>query len=96
VQQILQAVPAELVVPNAGPTTPPMINVPAQAQARRLSVGGIPLDRWIALMVFVAVGVALLMFAVFGNSTGVGSGPPLISLVVWGVLAYRVYRWLRI
>ena len=92
VQQIVQRLPATLAVPMPGESTATAISVPQPKAQSGFAPAGIPIDRWIGLFVFVAVAVALLAFTVFGNRTSVGSTPPLISLVVWAVIGYRVFR----
>jgi len=53
------------------------------------------LGSWVALVGFGVVAVALVWFAIFGSIPGIGSGPPLISLLVWSVFGYRLLRRLR-
>jgi len=93
IQQIMKFVPPDRVVPMPpAEKTALAIRVPAAAKGRLSSLGGIPFDRWIALIGFSVVAVALIWFAIFGNISGIGSGPPLISLVVWSVFGYRLLR----
>lgn len=96
VQQVLQRLPATLAVPLPGETTGTAINVPQPKAQSGWAVAGIPIDRWIGLFVFVAVAVALLGFVIYGNRTSIGSTPPTISLVLWAVLGYRLFRRLRL
>ena len=91
VQQILQVVSVRLMVPLPEEKTALVINVPLKA-ARGRALSGISIDRWIGLGVFVLIGVALLAFAIFSGSTTVGNGPPVISLIIWGFIGYRLVR----
>src|SRR5256885_13211520 len=95
IQQIVQRLPATLAVPMPADSAAMVIRVPEPKAQSGLAPGGIPIDRWIGLFVFVAVAVALLAFTVFGNRTSVGSTPPLITLVVWAAIGYRVLRRMR-
>ena len=95
VQQIVQRLPATLALPLPGETTVTAIKVPPPKARGGLAIAGIPIDRWIGLFVFVAVAVALLGFAIYGSRTSLGSTPPLVSLVVWAALGYRLLRRFR-
>lgn len=92
VQQIMQVLSPQIVVPLPNEKTELAINVPERAQSRGMSLSGIPLDRWIGLTFFVLLGVALLAFAIIGYGSRIGSGPSLISLVVWGLFGFRILR----
>lgn len=92
VQAVLQIVPAEVIVPLPGETTGMAIKAPASPASTGFAPAGIPVTRWIGLFVFVAVAVALLGFTVYGNGTRVGSGPPLVSLVIWSLIGLRFVR----
>ncbi|HEV2216865.1 MAG TPA: hypothetical protein VGV88_04735 [Candidatus Dormibacteraeota bacterium] len=92
IQQIVQRLPATLAVPLPGESTGTTIKVPQPKAPTGFAVAGIPIDRWIGLFVFIAVAVALLAFTIFGNRTAIGSTPPLVSLVLWAALGYRILR----
>ena len=96
IQRILEFIPADRLVPMpSAESTAVAIKVPEAATGKPSSVRTIPLDRWIALVGFVIVAVALLGFAIFGNNWGIATGPPLVSLVVWSLLGYRLLRRFR-
>ena len=95
VQQIVERLPATVAVPLPGEKTVTAIRVPQTKARGGLGMAGIPIDRWIGLFVFVAVAVALLAFAFYGSRSSIGSTPPLVSLVVWAALGYRLLRRLR-
>ncbi len=96
IQQIMQIIPANRVVPMPpAESTALAVAVPAGAKGKVSTWRTIPLDRWIGLVGFVIVAVVLVGFAFFGNTSRVGSGPPLISLVVWSAFGYRLLRRLR-
>jgi len=96
IQQIMKFIPPDRVVPMP-PTesTALAIRVPAEATGRLASLRTFPFGSWVALIGFGVVAVALVWFAIFGNIPGIGSGPPLISLLVWSVFGYRLLRRLR-
>ena len=96
IQQIVERLPATLAVPLPGESTGTAIKVPQPKAPAGLAVAGIPIDRWIGLFVFIAVAVALLGFTIFGSRTSIGSTPPLVSLVLWAALGYRIIRRFRL
>jgi zinc protease len=96
IQRILEIIPADRVV-SMPPTesTALALKLPEAAPGMSSSQRTISPGRVIALVGFVIVAVALLGFAVFGNTLGFGSGPPVLSLVVWSVIGYRFLRRFR-
>ncbi|HET7466857.1 MAG TPA: hypothetical protein VFL29_09325 [Candidatus Dormibacteraeota bacterium] len=93
IQRVLQLVPPEVVAPIPNEKTVLAVNVPApQPKSSGFAPMGVTVERWIGLFVFVAVAVALLAFAFFGNASRIGSGPPLISLVIWFLIGLRFVR----
>ena len=96
IQQIMKSIPPDRVVtmPPAE-STAAAIRVPEAAKGRLSSLRTFPLGSWVALIGFGVVAVALVWFAIFGTIPGIGTGPPLISLVVWLVFGYRLLRRFR-
>ena len=80
---------------SPAPEKPADAKVPDAAKGRLASLRTFPLGSWVALIGFGVVALALVWFAIFGTIPGIGSGPPLISLVVWSVFGYRLLRHFR-
>ena len=96
IQQIMKSIPPDRIVPMPpAESTAVAIRVPDAAKGRLASLRTFPLGSWVALIGFGVVAVALVWFAIFGTIPGIGSGPPLISLVVWSVFGYRLLRRFR-
>lgn len=91
VQQILQVVSPQLSVPMPDEKTPVVMDLPNPSASRGRRGGGIPLDRWVGLGIFALIGIALLAFA-FTQGSRVGAGPPVISLLIWGLIGFRILR----
>jgi predicted Zn-dependent peptidase len=93
IQQILKYIPANRLVPMPpAESTAVAVRVPEGRREKVPALRTLSIPRLIALVGFVLVAVALLGFAIFGNGSGVGSGPPLFSLLVWSVIGYRLLR----
>jgi hypothetical protein len=89
VAQIRQVLSPQIVVPMPPTdTTAVAIKMPATTGRQR----DIPITRWIGLVVFVIIGLALLGFAGYGAATRIGTGPGVISLVIWGLIGFRYVR----
>jgi hypothetical protein len=93
IQQVLKFIPADRIVPMpATESTALAVRLPEDAKARLSTLRTISLTSWFAMVSFVVVGVAIVWFLIFGNIPGVGSGPPLFSLIVWSVIGFRLLR----
>jgi zinc protease len=93
IQRVMEFIPANRIVPMPpAESTALAVRVPEEGQRKAPALRTLSLPRLIAFAGFVIVAVALVGFAIFGNGSGVGSGPPLLSLLVWSVIGYRLLR----
>jgi len=93
IQRIMEFLPKDRIVPMPpAESTALAVRVPQDAKGRSSALRTISLPRVIALVGFVTVAVALVWFAIFGNVSGIGGGPRLLSIALWAVLGYRLLR----
>jgi len=93
IQQVLKFIPADRIVAMpATESTALAVRLPEDAKARLSTLRTISLTSWFAVVGFVVVALALVWFLIFGNIPGVGTGPPLFSLIIWCVIGYRILR----
>jgi zinc protease len=96
IQQVMKFIPADRIVPMPpAESTAVAVRLPENTKGKASALRTISPPRVIALVGFVLVAVALVWFAIFGNISGFGSGPRLLSIVLWAVLGYRLLRRLR-